>query len=360
MPNLYGKSFTRAELTERGGDMRQFAGVRLGELGDGFERGVRTVDFRTGSGFDFTVLADRGLDIGAANFNGAALAWQSPTPYAHPAFYEPDGLGWLRGFGGGLMTTCGLTYFGAPNVDEGQPLGLHGRASNLAATNLAYGADWHGDEYELWVSGQIREVRFFGENVVLRRRISAWLGQFAAGGRGRGDQRRLRDDAAHAAVPLQPGLPGAQRGLGAADRRRRGVSRAMQACAPGLPDHRRFAPPTPGYAEQVFQHVPQTDAEGFARAALVNRAFDGGRGLGAYLRWHAAELPWMIQWKQIGQGAYVAGLEPATNWTIGRAAERAAGRLKFLEPGETRNYRLELGVLASQAEIDAFAAGLPR
>ena len=43
----------------------------------------------------------------------------------------------------------------------------------------------------------------------------------------------------------------------------------------------------------------------------------------------------MIQWKQIGQGAYVAGLEPATNWTIGRAAERAAGRLKFLEPGET-------------------------
>ena len=31
MPTLYGKSFTRAELTERGGDMRQFAGVRLGE-----------------------------------------------------------------------------------------------------------------------------------------------------------------------------------------------------------------------------------------------------------------------------------------------------------------------------------------
>ena len=123
MPTLYGKSFTRAELTERGGDMRQFAGVRLGELGDGFERGVRTVDFRTGSGFDFTVLADRGLDIGAANFNGAALAWQSPTPYAHPAFYEPDGLGWLRGFGGGLMTTCGLTYFGAPNVDEGAAAG---------------------------------------------------------------------------------------------------------------------------------------------------------------------------------------------------------------------------------------------
>ena len=82
MPTLYGKSFTRAELTERGGDMRQFAGVRLGELGDGFERGVRTVDFRTGSGFDFTVLADRGLDIGAAT--STARRWpgnrRRPTP----------------------------------------------------------------------------------------------------------------------------------------------------------------------------------------------------------------------------------------------------------------------------------------
>jgi hypothetical protein len=133
-----------------------------------------------------------------------------------------------------------------------------------------------------------------------------------------------------------------------------------EGCAPGLPDHRRFAKPTPGYSEQVFQHVPVTDAEGFASAALVNRAFAGGRGLGAYLRWRAAELPWMIQWKMIGQGAYVSGLEPGTNWTVGRASERAAGRLQCLEPGETRHYRLELGALASQSEIDAFAAGLPR
>jgi hypothetical protein len=305
------------------------------------------------------VLADRGLDVGAASFNGAALAWQSPTSYMHPAFYEPDGLGWLRGFGGGLMTTCGLTYFGAPNVDEGQPLGLHGRASNLPATQLAYGADWHGDECELWVSGQMREVRFFGENVVLRRRISTWMGQ----------SRLIVEDAItnegfdstphmllyHCNLGYPVLSEDSELLINDAE-----VHARDEGCAPGLPDHRRFAPPTAGYSEQVFQHVPQTDAEGFARAALVNRAFDGGRGLGVYLRWRAAELPWMIQWKMIGRGAYVAGLEPATNWTIGRASERAAGRLKFLEPGETRNYRLELGVLASHAEIDAFAAALQR
>jgi Domain of unknown function (DUF4432) len=355
MAILYGQSFTRADLAERGGDIGQFAGVRMGELADGFERGVRIADIRTGSGFEFTVLADRGLDIGAAHFGGAPLAWRSPAAFAHPAFFEPEGLGWLRGFGGGLVTTCGLTYFGAPTVEEGQSLGLHGRASNLPATNLAQGADWHGDECELWVSGQTREARLFGENVALRRRISVRMGE----------SRLIIEDAvtneAHESTPhmllyhCNLGYPilSEHSELLIDDEE---VFARDEGCAPGLPGHRRFEPPTPGYSEEVFQHVTKTDAEGYARAALVNRNFDGGRGLGVFVRWRAAELPWLNQWKMMGQGAYVLGLEPATNWTIGRTAERAAGRLKFLEPGETRNYRVEIGVLVSRTEIDAFAA----
>jgi hypothetical protein len=353
MAMLFGRSFTRAELAERGGDICQFAGVRLGELGDGFERGVRVADVRTGTGFDFTVLADRGLDIGAAHFRGAPLAWRSPAAFSHPAFFEPEGLGWLRGFGGGLLTTCGLTYFGAPTVDQGQSLGLHGRASSLAAENLACGADWDGDECDLWVGGRMREARLFGENLVLRRRLSARMGQ----------SRLVIEDSVtnegHDSTPhmilyhCNLGYPvlSEDSELLIDDEQ---VSARDEVCGAGLPSHRRFQAPTPGYSEQVFQHVPKRDREGYARAALVNRAFECGIGLGVYLRWRAAELPWMIQWKMMGQGAYVSGLEPSTNWTSGRAAERAAGRLRFLEPGETRRYHLEIGVLASRAEIDAF------
>ena len=74
MATLFGSSYTRAELLQHVGDISQFAGVRVGELGDGFERGVRVADFRTGSGFEFSVLVDRGLDITWAAFGGASIS----------------------------------------------------------------------------------------------------------------------------------------------------------------------------------------------------------------------------------------------------------------------------------------------
>ncbi|MBI3942047.1 MAG: DUF4432 family protein, partial [Chloroflexi bacterium] len=166
MATLFGQEYTRAQILQAVGEIEQFAGVRVGELGDGFERGVRTADFRTGSGFDFTVLIDRGMDIGWASFGGASLAWRSSTTAVGPAFYEPEGVGWLRGFHGGLLVTCGLTQAGAACEDEGQSLGIHGRASYIPASHFASGGDWQGDTYEMWASGQVREAVVFGEYMV--------------------------------------------------------------------------------------------------------------------------------------------------------------------------------------------------
>ena len=41
MPKLWGRDWTRQELEQRVGDMRQIAGVRLLQLDDGNERGAR-------------------------------------------------------------------------------------------------------------------------------------------------------------------------------------------------------------------------------------------------------------------------------------------------------------------------------
>ncbi len=51
---------------------------------------------------------------------------------------------------------------------------------------------------------------------------------------------------------------------------------------------------------------------------------------------------------------YVVGMEPANCWVEGRDKERARGTLQFLEPGETREYHLEIGIISSKLEADEF------
>ncbi|MER3487081.1 MAG: DUF4432 domain-containing protein, partial [Chloroflexota bacterium] len=110
MPTLWGEEFSRRELMRRIGELEQVAGVRLVTLSDGTERGVRVLEFRTGTGFAFDVLVDRAFDIGRCELRGRALGWQSGVGFAGPWYAEQGGLGWLRTWGGGLLTTCGLEH----------------------------------------------------------------------------------------------------------------------------------------------------------------------------------------------------------------------------------------------------------
>jgi hypothetical protein len=112
--------------------------------------------------------------------------------------------------------------------------------------------------------------------------------------------------------------------------------------------------PVPGYSEQVFWHDVIPDGQGMVTAALVNAGFEGGQGLALYLRFPKAQLPWLYEWKMMGEGTYVVGVEPANALGYGRSAERAAGRLQFLEPGESRRYDLEIGVAAGPVELMSF------
>jgi hypothetical protein len=164
--HIFGKQITKKEIFKRVGDISQICDIRLSSLKGGVETGVNIADVKTGSGLNFTVILDRGMDIGDANYNGIPLAWMSPTGYVHPSFFEQDGFGWLRSFFGGLLTTCGLTYAGAPCVDEGKALGLHGRISNIPAKNISINKYWQKDDYIMEITGEIREVSVFGEKKV--------------------------------------------------------------------------------------------------------------------------------------------------------------------------------------------------
>ena len=138
MPDLFGRSIGRGDLLRRVGRLDQAAGVRLVTLGDGPERGVRLLEFRTGTGFLFDVVVDRAFDIGRCEIGGRPLGWLSPVGFAGPWFDEPEDLGFLRNWGGGLLTTAGLDHalFMAEDTagqynyppKETERYGLHGGA----------------------------------------------------------------------------------------------------------------------------------------------------------------------------------------------------------------------------------------
>jgi hypothetical protein len=78
---LFGQTLTRREVAEWCGALSQLAGVRYMTLGDGVERDVRMLEFRTGSGLRFTVLVDRAFDIADCEFKGQAIGWNSPSGF---------------------------------------------------------------------------------------------------------------------------------------------------------------------------------------------------------------------------------------------------------------------------------------
>jgi hypothetical protein len=341
MVTLFDHEWSKAEMLRRVGHMDQLAGIRLVEAGDGKARNCRMLDIWTGTGLRFQVNADRALDISSCNFKGMPLSWRSPAGDVHPAYFEAQGTGWLRSFPGGLLTTCGLDQFGIPSQDGGMDYGLHGRISNTPASQVNYCTYWAGDDYQLEVSAEIRQAMLFGENLVLRRRISTALGS---------NRIHIEDIIINEGFEPVPhmllyhfnlGFPlvseNSQLNLQAQETLPRD-----ETAQSGLSVWDRFQPPTPGYQEQVFIHRPVADVDGITNVELRNPKI----GIGLRWSYQTANLPYLMEWKMMGEGAYVVGIEPANcNGLGGRAATRERGQLPVLEPGENRNYHMEVEVM---------------
>ena len=341
MITLWGKTYTSTELRKRVGDMSQLASAQAFELTDGPERGSRGVWLRNAAGLELAVMTDRGMSLTSLTYQGVPLPLVSAVGAAHPAYTEPRGLGWLRTWPAGFLTTCGLTQVGSPCVDGADELGQHGRAAGLPARNVSYGGRWQDDAYVVWVEGTARETAVFGDDVALTRRV--WL---------RLDEPRLwiEDRVENMGLAASPHmfLQHINLGFPLVDATTRlelpphTTQPRDEAARPGMGQYSEFSGPIAGYHEQVFYHDLQPDAQGMVTARLVNPAFGGGRGLQVGLRYPRADYPILVEWKMMGEGLYVVGLEPSNCHVEGRVRERERGTLPMLAPGEVRQYRLEI------------------
>jgi len=348
---IHGERYTRQQVLERIGHLAQIGGTRRCLLNEGGSKGVEAIEVDTGSGFHFTVLPDRGMDISRASFRGINLVFTTPNGEVHPSFYEPEGLGWLRTFFGGLLTTCGLTYLGAPSTDGKEELGLHGRYSCIPACKVNDLSAWEGDEYRIRVSGVMKECCLFGHKIRLTRTISSTVGDPCL---------TITDDVENVGYEpapfmimyhVNPGFPllnaSSQLLLNASH------TRPFDAHAEsGMSDMLQFSEPVPGFREMCYVHTMTLDKDGMASAAFVNPELEGGLGLS--LRFDGRELPHMTEWKMMGQGDYVVGFEPCNVPFHNRSMLREKGILPMLAPGEKKHLVVEIGVLVGVDEIERF------
>lgn len=328
------------------GNPIQIGGIETSILDNGAGRGVRIAWINTGSGLRYKVIIDRGLDIAEAFYNQHGLAWISRAGIRPPEPAAMVGLEWLRNFGGGLVTTCGISSMGSPDSDEHGERGLHGRISNIPAEILSIRQpDPQNGRLDFSISGIVRESRVFGPHLELERTISGTLGV---------PEIHIHDRVTNEGNSPAPhmilyhcnmGWPlidegtklnwnGGWRSRGnTLDNEIFHEGGNFRVCPEPLDSHHDG-----GEAVAFIDPVP--DESGICHCSAFNPAMNTG----LEISFRKDQLPCLINWQHWGKGEYVTALEPGTNLTEGQGYARKEGTLIMLRPGESRLYELTLRI----------------
>jgi hypothetical protein len=364
MAQLYGNNLTRREISRRSGMLSQFGGVRLMELGDGVERGVRFLEFRTGAGLRFTVLIDRAFDIADLEYNGAAVGWHSPSGFRNPGLHEYEGeggLAFLRSFSG-LLVTCGLDHTLFMHSDSAEHYiykprksvesSLHGRISTIPGKLVAYGEKWEGEECVLYCEGIVQQSAVFGEDLYLYRRIETRLGAKDLIIKDRVVNHGFYRTPHMLCYHINVGYPVLAEGSLYVAPIKEVLWAAHEAAYEKQEvGYRILSGPKPNFHEQVWEHRMSADADGKIPVALINEKFRDGDGLGFLVEVDEKEFPSQFQWQNLQEGQYAMGIEPSTNHVLGKGFAQERGELIWLEHDDERSYTSRLTVLSGREEI---------
>lgn len=327
-------------------NVSQVGGIETSILDGGLGRGTRIAWINTGTGLRYKVVIDRAMDIADAFYNAHSLAWKSHMGVTSPARFSDSGMQWLRNFGGGLMTTCGLTHVGSPENDSTGSRGLHGLVSNTPAEIISIvQPDPAAGKMAMSITGLIRETQVFGPVLELRRTISGTLGKAKI---------TICDEVVNRGNTPCPhmllyhinfGWPLADKGtklLWEGDWTSPTPNSPakifkdtidFKTCPDVLAAHS-------GTGEDVAFIDIQANEQGESHCGIYNENLN----LGVSLTFQKKQLPWLINWQHWGKNEYVTALEPATNPPIGQSKAREDNTLMMLEPEEKRTYNLEISV----------------
>ncbi|MDR3488194.1 MAG: aldose 1-epimerase family protein [Bradyrhizobium sp.] len=324
---------SQADLLRRVGSIEQVGGATRLRFAEGPARDMEMVQVETGAGLAFQILPDRGMGIGRATLCGVPLCWVSAVGDVAPWFYEPSGAAWLRTFGGGLLTSCGLTNLGAETRVDGIEVGLHGRLSHLPARNVSVSRDWVNGVHHVAVSGTVLDYCVMGPALEVKRTYSVTLGENVIHIHDEITNRGARPEPLFLLYHFNFGYPLFSETAELSIPSSIGVEARNPAYADEVADWRRFSAPTPGALERVFFHRLAAEQE-TAVIRLENTV--GSHRLTMRMEFPTQAMTHLVQWKMMAEREYVLGLEPGTCFVSGRDDTLQRGDVKTLAAGATK------------------------
>lgn len=328
------------------GHESQISGVEEHRLVGGKGDGMHLLQVRNGKGLEFTISADRCMDLSRLSFRGDNYGFFSANGYVAPTYYDDKADGWLKTFTAGFLTTCGLLAVGSPCKDQGVELPLHGAVGQIPADR----AMWDEDEDQISVWGTMRHERIFDTKLRLTRRWTCSK---------RENTLRLTDTIENVGDTASPLMILYHMNMGYPL-----LSESAEIFVPAqevLPrnDHAaedldtwfKVLTPTPGFEEQCYYH------EFHGRPGLAG-IFNPSIGKGLVMEFDSKSLDCFTQWKMMGVRDYVMGLEIGNCYPDGRDVMREKGRLKFLEPGQTQVYTYQLTMVENADQWAAIKASV--
>ncbi|NEG88861.1 aldose 1-epimerase family protein [Bifidobacterium aerophilum] len=348
---------TRADMLAHMGSLQQAAYTRPIEYQEGRSHGLRGIEVKNGP-LRFMSMSDRALDIAQIEYRGENLTFLSKPGLNGRNQFDTNGAEAQRSIMGGLFFTCGFENICAPYVTpEGSkyPAGsypMHGRIRTTPAEHVSSDAYWNeNDQYVLEVSGEMREAELFGENMVLRRRISSVYGTSTITVEDEVTNESFREEPLMWMYHCNFGWPLLAEGAEVVIPSRKATPRDETTAADTTPWN-EIGAPVANKPESVYLHDLAADENGRSFAAVVNRTL----GLGVVIEFDAADFPYFMEWKSMGSGDYVVGLEPSNSSVHGRGWHEQRGDLHTIAPQATERKVVTFTVIEGDAAIDALVA----
>ncbi len=331
------------------GHVDQIFKVKHIKLQDGKANGVTMIQVHNSSGMNFDINMDRGMDIPYLDFKGQNIGFVSPCGIVSPQYFDDKGLGFLKSFTAGFLTTCGLKHVGNPCEYDGQSYGLHGNLSHIPVEQFSYEIVEDKEEIPyLEIKGKVTDAMIFGDKISLARAIKCYYKEkkFTISDIVTNDGfKKVRHMILYHMNIGYPILsPDSEVYIPFVE-----VKPRNEHSKSGIDSWNKLQLPDADYKEMCYYHTFKGDKENIATVAIYNSKLE----IGIAIDIDVSTLDHFVQWKMMGKGEYVMGLEPGNVTIDGIEDAITNGSMKYLKAGESFRYYLNVKIIEGKEEFES-------